>query len=170
MWIPPIWVRRVLIDPLVFVAALLVVLASPLLFLVAVLADLFVPGRWRVTRVTRLAVVFSLCEVLGLLGALGLWLGSGFGAAIRSPRFRELHYRLLGWWLRTISRELRAAFGLEVEVPRNPPVEGPVLVFSRHAGPGDSIFLASALLGDFDRHPRIVGRVGVAMGHGDLSV
>ena len=33
-----------------------------------------------------------------------------------------------------------------------------MLVFSRHAGPGDSVFIASVLLHDFDRYPRIIGK------------
>jgi 1-acyl-sn-glycerol-3-phosphate acyltransferase len=158
MWIPPIWVRRVVLDPLIFVVAILSVLLSPVLFAGAVLADLVSRGEWKFVRTTRLFVVFMGCEVVGLTAAFALWIASGFGARIRSPRFRVLHYRLLAWWLRVISHEIQLAFGLAIDLPGQPRIEGPVIVFSRHAGPGDSVFIASVLLHDFDRFPRIVGK------------
>jgi 1-acyl-sn-glycerol-3-phosphate acyltransferase len=158
MWIPPIGVRRVLIDPVIYVFAVFSVLLSPVLFALAVSADLITRGPWKFTRMTRLFVMFMGSEVVGLTAAFVLWVASGFGAAIRSARFRRAHYRLLSWWLRNISREIRAAFGLTIELPRRPPIEGPVIVFSRHAGPGDSVFIASVLLHDFNRFPRVVGK------------
>jgi 1-acyl-sn-glycerol-3-phosphate acyltransferase len=57
-----------------------------------------------------------------------------------------------------MSREIQAAFGLKIDLPRQAPIEGPIIVFSRHAGPGDSVFIASVLLHDFDRYPRVVGK------------
>jgi 1-acyl-sn-glycerol-3-phosphate acyltransferase len=158
MWVPPIRVRRVFIDPLIFLIALTVVLVSPVLFLVAALADLAIPGRWRAVRSVRLFVIFMLCEVVGLLIALVRWVASGFGVRIREPRFVRRHYRLLGWWVGVMSSEVEAALGLEIVVHASPKIEGPVLVFSRHAGPGDSVFLAARLMRDFGRRPRIVGK------------
>lgn len=158
MWIPPIGVRRVVLDPLVYLFAALSVLVSPLLFSLALLVDLFGSGRRKFFRMTRLFVVFMACEVAGLTAAFALWIASGFGASIRSPHFRRLHYRLLSWWLRNISREIQLAFGFTIDVPAHPRIDGPVIVFSRHAGPGDSVFIAGVLLHDFDRSPRIVGK------------
>lgn len=158
MWIPPIGVRRVFIDPLVYCFALLSVLVSPILFAIAIVLDLFGRGRRKFFRMTRLFVVFMACEVAGLTAAFVLWIASGFGISIRSPNFRRVHYRLLAWWLRNISREIQVAFGFTIEVPAQPPIEGPVIVFSRHAGPGDSVFITGVLLHDFDRAPRIVGK------------
>jgi 1-acyl-sn-glycerol-3-phosphate acyltransferase len=57
-----------------------------------------------------------------------------------------------------MSREVEIALGLEIAVHTNPRIEGPLLVFSRHAGPGDSVFLAGRLMKDFGRWPRIVGK------------
>ena len=158
MWVPPIGLRRVLIDPIIYVAALVTVLVSPLLFLAALIADAFTRGTWKFTRMTRLFVVFSAAEVVGLTWALGLWIASGFGHAMRTPRFVLANYRLLSWWLRTMAREIQAALGLRLDLPEQPRIEGPVIVFSRHAGPGDSVLIASVLLNHFDRFPRIVGK------------
>ena len=99
MWIPPIGVRRALLDPLIFILAVVSVIVSPLLFALAASADLVTRGPWKFVRTTRLFVVFMACEVAGLSAAFGLWVASGFGARIRSPRFRLAHYRLLSWWL-----------------------------------------------------------------------
>ena len=158
MWIPPIGVRRVVLDPLIFFLAVLSVVLSPLLFAFAALADLITKGSGKFVRTTRLFVVFMACEAVGLTAAFGLWVASGFGARIRSARFRLAHYRLLSWWLGVMSREIQVAFGFTLEVPDQPRIEGPVIVFSRHAGPGDSVFIAGVLLHDFDRFPRIVGK------------
>lgn len=158
MWIPPIAIRRVFIDPLIYCFAVLSVFLSPILFTIAAILDVFGSDRRKFFRMTRLFVVFMACEVAGLTAAIVLWIASGFGVRIRSPRFRRLHYRLLSWWLRNLSREIQLAFGFTIEVPAQPRIEGPVLVFSRHAGPGDSVFIAAVLLHDFNRSPRIVGK------------
>jgi 1-acyl-sn-glycerol-3-phosphate acyltransferase len=158
MWMPPIAVRRVILDPIIFVVALVGVIFSPIFFAVAFVTDLFVPGRWKALRFTRLAVTAMFYEVLGLIIVFDLWLVSGFGARVRKPRFREIHYGVLGWWIAAMSRGVQSALGLTIEFPRNPPIDGPVIVFSRHAGPGDSIFLAGTLLHEFGRYPRIVGK------------
>jgi 1-acyl-sn-glycerol-3-phosphate acyltransferase len=158
MWIPPIGVRRVLLDPLIFLFAVGSVIASPILFAGAALLDAVTRDSRRYVRSTRLFVMFMACEVGGVSAAFILWVASGFGASIQSPAFRRAHYRLLSWWLRTISREIQAALGLTLELPHQPAIDGPVIVFSRHAGPGDSVFIASVLLHELGRFPRIVGK------------
>ena len=158
MWMPPIVVRRVFLDPLVFIIALVGVALSPLFFAVAFVADLFIPGRWKALRIVKLIVTFMFYEVLGLITAFNLWVIAGLGTRIHQPGFQERHYAVLGWWIAAMSRGVQSALGLTIEFPRNPPIDGPLIVFSRHAGPGDSIFLAGTLLHEFDRHPRIVGK------------
>jgi 1-acyl-sn-glycerol-3-phosphate acyltransferase len=151
-------VRRIFLDPLFFLLALVALLLSPLLFAAAFIADLFIPGRWKALRFTTLSLTFMLYEVLGLITVFALWVASGFGIWIHTPRFRVMHYAVLRWWIRGISRAVRRALGLTIDAPHRPPVPGPIIVFSRHAGPGDSIFLAGVLLDDFGRYPRIVGK------------
>jgi 1-acyl-sn-glycerol-3-phosphate acyltransferase len=53
----------------------------------------------------------------------------------------------------------RRTFGLDINYDQARPTDFdgvPVLVFCRHAGPGDSILLVEALVNRFDRRPRIV--------------
>ena len=72
--LPPRPVRRLVVTPLVFVAALVVVVLSPALVLSAALSDLVVRSRWRTTRLTVLGVVFAALEVAGILVMLVLWI------------------------------------------------------------------------------------------------
>jgi 1-acyl-sn-glycerol-3-phosphate acyltransferase len=64
------------------------------------------------------------------------------------------------WFLSLIYREARRSCGLLVEVA-GPPDEllagdGPLIVLSRHAGPGDSLLLVHHLLTVCERRPRVV--------------
>lgn len=124
MWMPPIVLRRVFLDPLVFIIALVGLVLSPIFFAGAFVADLFVPGRWKVLRIVKLVVTFMFYEVLGLITAFNLWLIAGFGRNIRTPRFRESHYAVLGWWIAAISRGVQSALGLTIEFPKMPPSSG----------------------------------------------
>ena len=99
-------------------------------------------------------------ELLGLIAALALWVGSGFGAKIGSTRFQAMHYRLLSWALRALV--LAAEWLFELEIVEEPEHEAallrldrPAIVMSRHAGPGDSFLLVHEILAN-DRRPRIV--------------
>jgi 1-acyl-sn-glycerol-3-phosphate acyltransferase len=158
MWMPPIFVRRVFIDPLIFLGSIAAIIVSPIALAVAFVADLVSPGHWKALRVTGLVMTFLLYEVLGLVAALALWLASGFGLWIRKPGMVKAHHQLLGWWINGISRAVQKAFGLTIALPDQPTVSGPLIVFSRHAGTGDSVFLVGVLLGHFGRFPRIVGK------------
>jgi 1-acyl-sn-glycerol-3-phosphate acyltransferase len=90
------------------------------------------------------------------------WIASGFGWKLRSPSFTDFHYRLLGWLLRTVVRSGEAAFKLRVVTDGDRPATSQgsrsrsILVFSRHAGPGDSFLLMDGLVNGFHRDPRIV--------------
>jgi 1-acyl-sn-glycerol-3-phosphate acyltransferase len=99
---------------------------------------------------------------LALIVMFGLWIGSGFGWKIRSPAFQTAHYWLLGWMLRLIIGSAKRTFKLTVDIESPPRVTAddvdrrPILVLSRHAGPGDSMLLVDALTNGYLRRPRIV--------------
>ena len=157
-WIPTRTVRRIVLTPLVFVLALVGILLAPLWLLVAFVFDVFTPGHWKAVRLGTLGLVFMIYEAGGLIALFVLWVGSGFGAGIQSPPFRRAHYRLLGAWLAGISRSVEFFLGLTISIDRRPPQPGPVLVFSRHAGPADSVFLTYAIWHGYNRYPRIVAK------------
>lgn len=87
----------------------------------------------------------------------GLWIRYGFAGGLGSARSLETHYRFMGWWLRRVDALARKVFHLRIYIEERPqPRPGPVLVFSRHAGPGNSLMLIGTILVGYRRHPRIV--------------
>jgi 1-acyl-sn-glycerol-3-phosphate acyltransferase len=155
--LPPRIVRRTVLAPLVFLIALVLVVLSPVALLAAFFADLVLPGRWQAVRLVALGVLFAAYEAVVLAALFALWIASGFGTRLRSPRFQDAHYRLVRWWLSGLAGAAVRLLQLRIEVEDRPePQAGPVLVFCRHAGPGDSILLAHTLLSGYERRPRIV--------------
>jgi 1-acyl-sn-glycerol-3-phosphate acyltransferase len=156
--LPPRPLRRVLIGPAFILLTLVAITALPLELLVAALASRYVPGRWRPLRILWFAVVWMTLESLILAGLFGLWIGSGLGWKVRSPRSQAAHYRLMGWFLRLLVASARRTFGLEIvtEDPDRALSAGrPLLVLSRHAGPGDSLLLVHNLTAA-GRRPRVI--------------
>ena len=156
---PPYLVRRLVIAPLFVIGSVTALLALPLWLIGAACASRFIPGRWRPLRVAWFLFVYVALEAVMLLVLFVLWIASGFGWRLRAPRLVDVHYRLAAWWLRRVMGSARRTFNLKIESedPRTAPTKGrPVLVFSRHAGPGDSFLLVDGLLNDYDRLPRII--------------
>ena len=162
MRLPPKWLRRLVIDPAVVLGLALALISLPLWALGGLLVSRLVPGRWRVLRIAWFLFLYLVVEAVALVVLFGLWLVSGLGWKLRSMRFRRTHYRLLGWMLRMIVGSAKRAFALSVDL-QNPPGQTvgqadrrPALIFSRHAGPGDSILLMDLLVNGYRREPRIV--------------
>ncbi len=164
--VPPRVVRRLIIDPLFWVlgAALLLTAMPGLLILLAVLSFVL-PGKLRVLRLLGFALVYLTIELIALPVALGSWVASGFGSAMRRPAFVDFHYRLIGWLLSVLYWFGSRYFRLDVvrDGPQLPAddgdpetIEHPLLVLSRHAGPGDSFLLVHELLSWEGRRPRVV--------------
>jgi 1-acyl-sn-glycerol-3-phosphate acyltransferase len=159
MALPPRWVRRAVLAPAMIGLTVAVLLTLPLWLLAAAAVSPLLPGRFRVLRVLWVAVVALVLESVALLGLFVLWVGSVFGAAIRTPLMQRLHYDLVAWYLRVLYREAVRVLRLRVEIEGPDPDEylgRPLLVFCRHAGPGDSFLLVHALVNWYAREPRIV--------------
>jgi hypothetical protein len=63
----------------------------------------------------------------------------------------------MAWWLRGLQTVATRLFHIEVHIEeRRPPEPGPILVFSRHGGAGNSLLLVATLLLDYGRRPRII--------------
>jgi 1-acyl-sn-glycerol-3-phosphate acyltransferase len=79
---------------------------------------------------------------------------------VRSPAYQRAHYRLCGRALAILYRQARWVLRLTVQIDGVPPDSlqrpRPLIVLSRHAGPGDSFLLAHALINWYAREPRIV--------------
>lgn len=160
--LPPKLLRRVVLIPLLLVAAIVFVLLSPLLALLAAIASPFL-GNWRPLRLLWITVSYAVRDVVAVVVLAFLWLAAGFGRSLESPHMQRAHYRIVGWFLRGLCRDSLRAVKAWVHVAE----EGdagrvlaerrvPVLVFSRHAGAGDSFLLVHELLSRYGRRPRIV--------------
>jgi 1-acyl-sn-glycerol-3-phosphate acyltransferase len=165
--LPPRLVRRLLLAPLAIVVAVAVVVLFPLLALLALifgLVGLSRPGRMRGLRLLFFALVWLTAETLTLFMCLGLWIASGFGGRLHTEPFQSRHYAIMRWFLELIYRTATRAFGIAVEVDepeftvaeQTARLARPVIILSRHAGPGDSFLLVRHLLSVYGRRPRVV--------------
>ncbi|WP_239065979.1 1-acyl-sn-glycerol-3-phosphate acyltransferase [Microbacterium hibisci] len=185
MPLPPTWLRRLVLAPLVIVAAATMLVLTPVWLIIALALTSLVPGRFRLPRVLWLVTVYLLWDAALVIAMFGLWIASGFGYALHRPAFVTAHYRLGGWALRvlfwvfggvlrlTISTTGRDDADDLVRLPRRARDRDagapgraefdalfapgtPLVVASRHGGPGDSFILIHTLLNQVARRPRIV--------------
>ena len=163
---PPPWiVRRLVLAPALVLLTLLAVGTTAVLWILLIsLISRYLPGRWRPMRATWVLAVWMMTESLAIIVLFGTWILSGFGWKIRAPFFLRIHYRMAAWYLRIVVGSARKPFNITMEIddPAGVPdvgVDGErrsMLVFARHAGPGDSMLIVDGVLNSFDRNPRIV--------------
>jgi hypothetical protein len=148
---PPTAIRRpVTITAWLLMSTVCLVL-SPLLLGLAWLYST-VGGRPQPLIFARLVIAYFALELAALLACGALWLASGGGLLMGSRPFQRLHYRLLRWFVHSFAGRWCAL--LEIDVPEGESPEAtralqadrPLLLFSRHAGPGDTVVLIDLLL------------------------
>ena len=165
--LPPLLVRRLVLAPVVIVLALGIIVASPLLFVLALLfglAGLLRAGRMRNLRLVSFVVVWLTAEIVALFILFGLWIVSGFGGRLHTEPYQSRNYAVIRWFLDALYRGAERTYGLRIEIdePELTAAElaarrsRPVIVLSRHAGPGDSFLLVQQLLSVYGRRPRVV--------------
>jgi len=159
--LPPRWVRRVVLAPLLLVVALVwLPVGVVLVVLVGGVITWLLPGKLRITRILWMATFYLFWDAVVIVAAFALWVASGFGWAIHRPRFQRAHYVLAGRMLQVLFWQVRWTLRLTIDVQDadvGAVLTGrPIIVASRHAGPGDSFILVHALLNWFDREPLIV--------------
>lgn len=153
------FLQRFVLAPAFVFAAVALWVFSPLWLVGMAIAASFVPSWLRPVRVLWLMALHLTLEALALLEMAGLWLLSGFGLLIRRPWFERAHYDIVQTYLRIVVREARRVLHLKIETVGAEPDAfpgTPLLVFSRHAGPGDSFTLMYALMHWYRREPRVV--------------
>jgi len=165
--LPPRPIRRLLLVPLVVVIAAALAALTPAVALLTAAFNLISrrarpgrPRRSRLLRVTWLGLAWSAGETAALTVSLCLWLVSGFGGRLDTEPYQARNYAVIKWFLDLIYRVAGRACGLSVTVT-GPPEAGPsgdrpLIVLSRHAGPGDSLLLIHYLLSVCERRPRVV--------------
>ncbi|GIH27973.1 acyltransferase [Acrocarpospora phusangensis] len=170
--VPPRIIRRLIFAPLVIALTLAVVVTLPIWLLVAFLASLRLPPpQRRGMRLMAFAVIWLALESAALIACLGLWIASGFGGRLHVEASQERHYTLIRWFLSRVYGAAVRIFRLSVDIdePELTPEEAsrrltrPVIVLSRHAGPGDSFLLVYHLLARYGRRPRIVMKAALQL-------
>lgn len=158
---PPPPIRRPLTIGAWLVLAVPCLVLSPLLLALAWIATAL-SGRPQPLAFARLAVAY-LGRAIVVLCACGLlWVLSGAGRLIDTPRFQRAHWRLVRWLAHGIARTTCKVLEIDEVPERSPDAEralgsdAPVLVFSRHAGPGDTFLIVDRLLSRFRRRTSVI--------------
>ena len=165
---PPAAVRRPVTVTVWLLVSLVCVTLSPVLLALAALVAALT-RRPQVRIFTRLALAYFALELATLLACGALWLASAGGRMMGTRLFQRLHVRLLRWFVHGFAVRWIALLEIDVaEEPRSQATraleaDGPLLFFSRHAGPGDTILLIDRLLTRFDRAPSVVFKQSVAI-------
>jgi 1-acyl-sn-glycerol-3-phosphate acyltransferase len=161
--IPPRLVRRLVLAPLTVLVAVALAVLSPLFALLALMVG--AAGRRRVLRLLFFVLLWLTAETAALSVCLGLWIASGFGGRLRTEPYQSRHYAVMERFLTRLYRAGSRAFRLRVVVnePEYPRLPRPVIVLSRHAGPGDSFLLVHQLLTVYHRRPRVIMKAALQL-------
>jgi 1-acyl-sn-glycerol-3-phosphate acyltransferase len=158
---PPAAVRRPLTITAWLVMSTVCLALSPLLLAVAAILAA-VTRRPQPVLFIRFVIAYFARELAVLVACGGLWLLSGFGLRMGSPRLQRLHRQLLRWFVRGLADRALTLLDIDVEPDLQPEAadalerDEPLLFFSRHAGPGDTLLLVDLLLSQYHRHPSVV--------------
>ena len=161
-------IRRPITVAVWLVMSLAGLILSPVLLALAALASA-VWGRPQPLIFTRLVVAYFALELATLIACGALWVASGAGLLMGTGTFQRLHYRLLRWFVRGFAQRWLTLLEIDVAVEdadealRAMQTDRPLLFFSRHAGPGDTIVLIDRLLTRFDRLPSVVFKQSVTI-------
>jgi 1-acyl-sn-glycerol-3-phosphate acyltransferase len=172
--IPPRLVRRLVLAPLVVIIAIALAVLYPLLAVLALAFGVAGRSRMRGLRVLSFALIWLGAETLALFVLLALWVASGFGGRLRTQPYQSRHYSVMRWFLNRVYDAAVRTLRVRVEVtePELTPEERlarlarPVIVLSRHAGPGDSFLLIHHLLTVYGRRPRVVMKAALQLDPG----
>lgn len=155
--LPPKVLRRLILAPLAIVLCAGLLAATPVVLVAAALYGAMFDHKLRVLRAAAFVTVYLFFEILSIVVLFGLWLGSGFGSGMRSQPMQAAHFGYMRWWLKCINAAASRLFRLRIEIEKPPARKaGPVLVFSRHAGPGNSLMLVGTIMIGYRRLPRII--------------
>jgi 1-acyl-sn-glycerol-3-phosphate acyltransferase len=165
---PPTAIRRPVTVVVWLIGCAACLAASPLLLALGKAVQLLT-GRRESLITTQLILAYLRYELAALLACGGLWLASGAGTLIHTARFQRLHWRLLGWYMGGLATAGRRALSIDVRADLSPEVsralelDRPLIVLSRHAGPGDTVFILDLLTSRFRRRPSVVFKQSIAI-------
>ncbi len=127
------WSRRTLTLSTYGSCCLLLLGLSPVALPLLALVDLVRRTRLGATRFWLMVTVYFVLEVLGVVGALGVWIAGG-------PKFLDRNYRLQRWWVRALFFTGARIYGLVITVEgAELAAQGPMLLFVRHVSLIDAL-------------------------------
>jgi 1-acyl-sn-glycerol-3-phosphate acyltransferase len=157
----PAAIRRPLTVTTWLIVSTVCLVLSPLLLAVAAVAA-GVTGRPQPLLFTKFLIAYLARELAVLVACGALWLAFGLTGQMRSRRSQRLHLGLLRWFVHGLAQRVLTLLRIDI-APSHDPVaaaalarDRPLLFFSRHAGPGDTVLLIDQLLSSYDRAPRVV--------------
>jgi len=165
---PPTWIRRPLSITAWLLLSAICLLAAPLLLAAAALAAA-VMREPKPLILVRVVLAYFRRELVTLLACGGLWLLSGAGRLLGTRGIQTLHWQLLRWFVDGIASSVLAALEVQVASDSAPAVtealadDHPVIIFSRHAGPADTVLLVHSLMVRFARRPSVVFKEALAL-------
>ena len=165
---PPTLIRRPVTVTVWLVVSAACVLASPLLLGIGLAASALT-GRRQPAVIARLIVTYFTHELGALVACGALWVAAGAGRWIDTPRSQRRHWRLVRWFFGGLAASGRNILKIDVRPGPSPDAvhalesDQPLLVFSRHAGPGDTIFILDELVSRYDRRPSVVFKESLAI-------
>jgi 1-acyl-sn-glycerol-3-phosphate acyltransferase len=149
-------IRRLVLTPLAWAGSLVAIAISPVLLVISAACDLVDRKRWRFTRLLALGVAFCVLEFAALSAALAIRVATAWR---RYPAAEvAANQAVLSWWLGSITSMLRRCLNFTFDVRFPVTGDQPLVVLSRHAGPGDALFLMSELANTQRREIRALGK------------
>ena len=166
-------VRHLVVAPLFVIAVAAAVALTPLLVLITGAWSLVLRDwRWRPVRALLFTLAYCVHDVAAVVVGLGLWLRLGGRGAMAGEAMQTRHYALASWVLGRAGSAADRLLALRVEIDGEAAavhaveaLDRPLIVLSRHAGPGDSFLIVRELLNN-GRRPRIVLRAALQLDPG----
>ncbi|MGH2882515.1 MAG: 1-acyl-sn-glycerol-3-phosphate acyltransferase, partial [Solirubrobacteraceae bacterium] len=165
---PPISIRRPVTVTTWLILSAICVLASPILLALGKLASA-ITRRPHPLIAAKLVLAYSIHEFVALVACGALWLGTGGGRLVGGRRWESLHWRLTRWFFAGLADAGRSVLRIDIvpepstEAERTLESDRPLIVLSRHAGPGDTIFIVDQLMSRFHRRPSVVFKESLAL-------
>lgn len=133
--------RRIVSIGGVFLGLIIVIGLMPVLLIAAVVADAILDWRrHRFARILGGLTAYLLNEAAGVLALFGMWVLTGFGAAMHTERSYRMHGRLHGWWTNNLLEVFRFFFGARYDVKNLDAVQpSPVIILARHISLLDAV-------------------------------
>lgn len=141
--------RRVVMCGAVMVGLAVLVVTLPVTLPIAVVVDLVTgPRRMRFSRLLAMGIHYLALESAGIVAAVALWIGTGFGLAMQTRWSQRLHHRVQLWWTRHVLAAIRRWMKAEIIADgADLLATGDVVVCARHASFFDAV-VPAVLIGE----------------------